>query len=331
MRRPWRVAGLHLQGATIIKHLQYLHNSHPCTRDTRQPAPAKDPSSPHAITPSHGQPINTHRHTPDSVRGPPGLLVDLPPPPVLVEVQHQLHQRLGVPLERVELRPAAVHRAAVAPRPPVRREHDAPADAVSRRPRTRTTRAPRRRAVPRDPARGGLPHRRAERLPHRHRALRLRRQAGRGGAAGGGAAAPWRGRPARRGLVRRRVVRAGVPARELVVPGVRFAVLDPAVGALAQDLPVRPGAGAERPVQGVEPVCGEEAAGHRGAGGPRAAAEDACGLGAAVGDVEVAAAGAACVGRGLKGVAGRRVLCGWAVGGRGVEDGWRFREGACWG
>lgn len=45
-----------------------------------------------------------------------------------MEVEEQLHQRLGLPLQRVQLRLAAVHRAAVAPRPAVRREHDAPVD-----------------------------------------------------------------------------------------------------------------------------------------------------------------------------------------------------------
>lgn len=228
-----------------------------------------------------------------------------------MEIQHQVNERLGVLLEGIELRPAAVHRAAVAPRPAVRREHDTPADTAGR---SRTTTRRPRRAMPR-PARD-RPDRRAERLPHSHRALHLRRQPGRrrGGhaVAAVAGAAPRRGRPARRDLLRRRVVGPRVPARELVLLGVRLAVLDPAVGALAQDLPVRPGARAERPVQRVEPVGGEQAAGNRG---PWArAAAHARGIGAAVGDVEVAGGAAVCLGRGLEGVAGRRVLCRWALG-----------------
>lgn len=62
-----------------------------------------------------------------------------------------------------------------------------------------------------------------------------------------------------------------------------------------QDLPVRPGAGAERAVQRVEPVGSEQAAGNRG---PQARAADACGLWTAVGDVEVGD-GAAFLGKGL--------------------------------
>lgn len=41
MPQPSRIAGLHLQGATIIKHL-YLHNIHPCT----EPQQSIRPSSP---------------------------------------------------------------------------------------------------------------------------------------------------------------------------------------------------------------------------------------------------------------------------------------------
>lgn len=123
------------------------------------------------------------------------------------------------------------------------------------------------------------------------------------------------------------IKRPRVAPRELVVPGVALAVLDPPVGALAQDLPVGPGAESERGLERVEPVAGEQAARDgpraewavpRGDGAWRGRAGTA--LGHVVGAVAVPVP--APLGRRglqLQRVAGRRVLGGGAVRGRGVE------------